>query len=323
MLNDIVNKKRIIKDLEANGLVIDDKKKLEAALFAYNYNTVIGGYSDIFYESENSKRYDKFATSGQILELYDFDTNLGNHLLHYVLKIEKKLNTCVAYQIINQYHLKDKCLLKEDWEFIRRRIFPNLYKVQPPLTYDALIRVLLKYLDTNEYTRERRHKHESNLMRKWKDVPLDLMCLTWSFSTTYNVFLSLDRTIIQNIVNDFGVPNNNIDGFDEFIKDIIHVRNLITHNYVMFKAEIKYQSEALKKLYFDITGKTVNIVTIAQIIELIQYFTNTKTLVPNTIKSFENLQILPKFKSKIRAVVTLINARKVLKDEDVKFEDLI
>ena len=165
-MKDIINKKRIIKELQRKGLKIDDKKRLAAALFSFNYNTVIVGYSDIFYSIDNPKRYDRVATSNQILELYEFDTNMGNHLLHYLLRVEKKLNTAVAYQIINQYHLKDKCLLKEDSEFIRKRIFPNLYQVQPPLSYDSLIRILLKYLDTNEHTKNYRHKHESNIVYK-------------------------------------------------------------------------------------------------------------------------------------------------------------
>ena len=42
-MKDIVNKKRIIKDFEQKGLTIDDKKRLEAALFSFNYNTVIVG----------------------------------------------------------------------------------------------------------------------------------------------------------------------------------------------------------------------------------------------------------------------------------------
>ena len=322
-MKDIINKKRIIKDLEQKGLTIDDKKRLENALFSYNYNTVITGYSDIFFDTQNPKKYDKQATSNQILELYEFDTNMGNHLLHYLLKVEKKLNTSVAYQIINQYHLKDKCLLKEDSEFIRKRIFPNLYQVQPPLSYDSLIRILLKYLDTNEYTKHYRHKHESNLIYKWKDVPLDLMCLTWSFSTTYNVFLSLDKVIVSNIVNDFGVPNNNVVGFDEFIKNIINIRNLITHNYVIYKNEVKYQSEALKKMYFDITHKDPLILTITEIMELIQYFTKTNTLIDNTIKAFKQAKIKDKFKTRIRPFIKLKNARKVLKNDKLKVKDLV
>ena len=315
-MKDIVNKKRIIKDLQHKGLKIDDKKRLEAALFSFNYNTVIVGYSDIFYSIDNPKRYDKVATSNQILELYEFDTNMGNHLLHYLLKVEKKLNTSVAYQIINQYHLKDKCLLKEDSEFIRKRIFPNLYQVQPPLAFDALIRILLKYLDTNEYTKNFRHKHESNIIYKWKDVPLDLMCLTWSFSTTYNVFLSLDKAIVSNIVNEFGVPDNNVAGFDDFIKNIIHIRNLITHNYVIYKADIKYQSEALYKMYYDITKKNTKIITIAEIIELIEYFTKTNTLISNTVRAFKQMKIKERFKLRVRPFAMLRDAQKEIKTND-------
>ena len=78
-MKDIVNKKRIIKELESKGLKIDDKKRLENALFSYNYNTIITGYSDIFYENIDAKKYAKGATSNQILELDEFETNMGNH----------------------------------------------------------------------------------------------------------------------------------------------------------------------------------------------------------------------------------------------------
>ncbi|MCF0126458.1 MAG: hypothetical protein HUJ68_12040 [Clostridia bacterium] len=117
-------------------------------------------------------------------------------------------------------------------------------------------------------------------------------------------------------------------GFDEFIKDIIHIRNLITHNYVMFKADIKYQSEALKKLYFDITAKYPQIITVTEIIEMIQYFTKSNTLAKNTVKAFKTMKINEKFKQKIVPFVKLRDSFsrkkkkevKEVKNENIKFE---
>lgn len=162
----IINTSKIIKQLQAHNLIIDDKQRFENVLFNCNYNTVIQGYSDIFYFDKSKKLYEKGASSNQIIEFYNFDINLGNHILRYILQIEKKLNTNIAYVLINTYHIPEKCLFKLPAELIRKIIFPNYKIANPMLTYDVFMKHLTKYLDTNEYTKKYHIKNASSYDQK-------------------------------------------------------------------------------------------------------------------------------------------------------------
>ena len=106
----IINTKDIIKDLQKHKLEIDDKKAFTKYIKNFNVNTVVANYSDIFYEDHAKKRYSKGVKSSYLIDLYKFDHDLGNHILRYILVVEKMLNTNVAYEIINNFQLKDKCL---------------------------------------------------------------------------------------------------------------------------------------------------------------------------------------------------------------------
>ncbi len=299
-MQQIINLNQIIKGLKDKHLKIDDPNLLKETLFNYNYNTVIQGYSDIFFVDKNKKEYDSLASSNQIIEFYHFDINFANHLLRYILQIEKKLNTNIAYALINAYSITDRCLFKLTNDFIQRFIFPNYKIANPMLTYDNFIKQLTKYLDTNEYTKKYQVKNVNKLNLRWENVPLDLMCLTWSFSTTLNVFLSLNEEIIRYIADDFGVLNGNISGFIDFIKNILHLRNLISHNYVIYQAKMKFQSNSLNKMYFDLFGIEIKQVTLRHIIQMIEKFVNKPDLISKTITEFNKLKIDQKFKNKVQ-----------------------
>lgn len=165
-MSQIINANKLIKQLEDRRLVIDDEERLKTTLFNCNYNTVIGGYSDIFYKDKSKHIYDEGATSSQIIEAYFFDINLGNHLLRYILQIEKKLNTNIAYVLINVYNITERCLFKLPTDFIKKIIFPNYKIANPMLTYDQFIKGLTKYLDTNDYTKRYRVKNASHYDEK-------------------------------------------------------------------------------------------------------------------------------------------------------------
>ena len=104
------------------------------------------------------------------------------------------------------------------------------------------------------------------------------MCLSWSFSTTFNVFISLDDQVINKIIYNFDVDITTNSGFIDFIKNILHIRNLISHNYVIFNSEIKYQSLGLNDLYETIFNKHIEEMDLSKLIKMIEYFTDDDSL---------------------------------------------
>ena len=105
------------------------------------------------------------------------------------------------------------------------------------------------------------------------------MCLSWSFSTTLNILLSLDDDIINKIIKNFDPIIATNSSFIDFIKNVIHLRNMISHNYVIFNAEIKYQSNELNNLYESIYKEKTKEIDFLKLIALIHYFTQDEILI--------------------------------------------
>jgi hypothetical protein len=152
-MRNIINTRDIIKDLAKQGLYITDKAILNYHIRNFNYNTFIYGYSEPFYANAEQKKYDADASSDQLINLFKFDRDMANHIIRFILVIEKIMNTNVAYSIINEYEIKDKCLLKLNDKYIEQHILTNIGDVLPKIHYSNLIYKLIKYLPTSPITR--------------------------------------------------------------------------------------------------------------------------------------------------------------------------
>jgi abortive infection bacteriophage resistance protein len=177
-MQNVINIRNIIKLLKQNGLQVSDKQTFHYYIKNFNYNTFIYGYSSPFYDNESTRHYDQEATSDELINLYKFDRDMSNHILRFILVIEKIINTNVTYEIINDHNIKDKCLLKLNQGYIETKIMPNLCEVEPKITYFNFIRKLIKYLPTSSFTKVYMQRNASDDITRWRDCPLDIMCLT-------------------------------------------------------------------------------------------------------------------------------------------------
>ena len=298
-MKNIINISDIRSKLKLQGLNINDKKLFNEYLHEVNYNLLIGNFSRFFYNEQNNRKYDKDATFSQIVALYNFDNEVAYKLLYYILKIERKLNTLVAYTIINEYQITDRCLFKLNNSILKNVIFKNYVEAVPYCSYDNFIYLLTKYCGTNESTKIYHNKKATSVEKMWRDLPLDIMCLSWSFSTTLNVLLSLDDAIINKIIKNFDPIISTNSSFIDFIKNVIYLRNIISHNYVIFNAEIKHQSNELNNLYESIFKEKTNEIDFLKLIKLIHYFTQDKDLFEWMKTKFNELKINDKFKKRI------------------------
>ena len=298
-MKNVINFRDIIKDLARNDLYITDKNTLHYYIRNFNYNTFIYEYSGPFLINQQTKRYDSDASSDQLINLYKFDRDMSNHILRYILVIEKIMNTNVAYEIINEYGIRDKCLLKIDSKFIEHRIMPNINEIIPKISYGNFILKLVKYLPSNHVTKTFYERNARDDVYRWRNCPLDLMCLTWSFATTFSLFIALDDHLRKKIIENFGIQAPYLNGFMDFIKNVLHLRNMISHNNVVFYSIPPYQSQSLFDMYNSIFQKHIGKLTLINMMELIEYFSHSKTLISNTKYYFNKLKINQKFKDKI------------------------
>lgn len=298
-MKNIINTRDVIKDLARQGLYITDRSVLHYYIRNFNYNTFIYGYSEPFYIDCQNKKYDHDSSSDQLINLYKFDRDMANHILRFILVIEKIMNTNVAYGIINEFNIKDKCLFKLNPKFIEHHIMCNINEIIPKTYYDNFVFKLIKYLPTNTTTKNFCERNARDEIYKWRNCPLDLMCLTWSFATTFSLFIALDSNLRKRIIENFGIQNVHLNGFIDFMKNVLHLRNMISHNNVIFNLTPTYQSQALNDMYKFIFNKNVNNLSLVNLMELIEFFSHSKTLISNTRYYFNKSKIEQKFKDKI------------------------
>lgn len=298
-MKQIINSREIIKELVKKGLHVVDKGVLNYYIRNFNYNTFIYGYSEPFLINLDQKKYDSDASSDQMINLFKFDRDLANHILRFILVIEKIMNTNVAYGIINEYGIKDKCLFKLNNNFIQHHIFTNINEINPKTNYINLAIKLVKYLPTNTATKNFYERNSNDEIYRWRNCPLDLMCLTWSFATTFSIFIALDSELRKRIIENFGIPHSSLNGFVDFTKNVLHLRNMISHNNVIFNFTPTHQSQSIFDMYKFIFNRHINKLTLINLIELIEFFSHSKTLISNTKYYFNKLKIEQKFKDKI------------------------
>jgi hypothetical protein len=150
-LSKVININDEIKQLEDLGLKITDREKFRYYVKNFNVNTFVTEYSDFFVD-EYGKYHD--TESEEIIALYNFDKNLGNHIVRDILIIEKIINTNVAYATINEFNIKDKCLFKFDRQYLRQAVLTNIGEIDPPISFEIFLRKMTKFLEANKICRK-------------------------------------------------------------------------------------------------------------------------------------------------------------------------
>ena len=96
--------------LKSRGMLFEDEQDAICKLLSDNYYNIINGYKDLFLDTTNNQEVFKTGTTfNEIYALYEFDNQLKNIFLEYILKIENILRTQVAYHF-SSFHGNDNYL---------------------------------------------------------------------------------------------------------------------------------------------------------------------------------------------------------------------
>jgi hypothetical protein len=166
---------------------------------------------------------------------------------------------------------------------------------------------MTKFLDSNKTIKKMVNWNEKDEVLKWNNVPLDMMCLTWSFSVTFSFLIASCEEIRGKIINNFNIESKHYKGFVDLIKNFIHVRNHISHNIVIYDLPVKYATQELCNLYFSIFNEQVKKENfrLIHIIKFIAKLSNDQSLLDKTIHFAKTLNIKEPFKSRINKLFEL------------------
>jgi abortive infection bacteriophage resistance protein len=173
---------------------------------------------------------------------------------------------------------------------------------------------LIKYLPSSNITKHYCKRNIYDDVLKWKECPLDIMCLTWSFATSFSIFISLPNDARISLLSNFDLSPEHYEGFIVFLKNTLHLRNYISHNNVIYNTEIACQSPSLINLYECVFNKSVSNIRLLHMMELIEHFSHSTTLVSNTRYYLSKLKVQQKFKDKIQLYEDMVNGQKTLQE---------
>lgn len=86
---------------EKKGLIISDKEYARRILLKIGYFPLINGYKEVFKEPIHNQ-FQKGTTFEDIYELYDFDNDLRNIFLKYILVVERNIKSSLSYHFCKE-----------------------------------------------------------------------------------------------------------------------------------------------------------------------------------------------------------------------------
>lgn len=92
-----------IELLKTRNILFNDEESTRKILLHNNYYNIINGYKDLFLDTNNPTVYKQNTTFEEIYSLYEFDRQLRNIFLEYILKIENSLRSLIAYYFSKEY----------------------------------------------------------------------------------------------------------------------------------------------------------------------------------------------------------------------------
>lgn len=99
-----------LKNLQSKGLSISDADYAKKCLEYYSYSSLIGGYKHPF-KHKPSGKYLYGVDFNEIVAFYNFDEELRNLFLRYILHIEKHIKSLYSYAFCSKYGEKQTAYL--------------------------------------------------------------------------------------------------------------------------------------------------------------------------------------------------------------------
>lgn len=272
-----------IELLQSRNLHIENKETAKEILLNNNYYYLINGYKDLFL-NRNSKTeiFRNGTTLEEIYSLYEFDRKIRIIFLEYILLIERKIDTYIAYEFSKNYGHKDY-LIPENFNNISKNIelidkFVNDINLEISHQYKNSNKMIRHYLDTYKY------------------IPLWVLIRILSFGKVSKFYSFMKQKEQNNISRKFNIKSEILK---IYLMNLGNIRNICAHNEKLYDVILKNRINTTtyhKKLNLIKTdGKTVyatrdlfSIVIILKVLLENQQFIEFYNRIIETIKELES-----------------------------------
>lgn len=225
-----------LKILRSRNIIIQNGSKSKEILARENYYQLINGYKHIFLDMVETKKrqsdyYKNGTTFDQIYALYEFDRNLRNILIQYILITENSIKAKISYQFSKEHP-------KDPFSYFNINNYRNTNYQQTTSLISTLSSVTKQ--NTDSITKSGPFYHYFN---EHKELPLWVLITKLTLGQTcslfYNLKESLQTNILHTILQEFQkhclvartqiIAQNYIKDFISAINCIKAFRNICAH----------------------------------------------------------------------------------------------
>lgn len=221
--------------LKERNLIVNEERAKE--IFRdNNYYYLINGYKDLYIdENSEEEKYKEGATLEEIFALYRFDSELRNAFLKYILKIERRMDTYIAYEFSKQYG---------EQNYLIGANFNNNSKIT-----DSRIKSLIADINSNISTQIRNgNKMLSHYITQYGYIPLWVLIRIITFGQISKFYDLMKQQDQNKVAKKFGVKEKELK---TYIHNLAIIRNICAHDEKLYDIRLKntiMKNEIHKKL---------------------------------------------------------------------------
>lgn len=214
-----------INILKGRNLIINNDA-IATDIFYNNYYYLINGYKDLFInEKAKEEKFQDHVTLEEIYSLYQFDSNIRISFLKYILIIERKIDTYIAYEFSKSYGHKN--YLKED-NFENTKA--NTRKIQK-LIKDINDKIAKQYDNSNRMICHYIEKHGY--------IPLWVLIRILSFGDVSKFYRLMKQKEANAVSKRFNVQYKVLR---TYLINLAIVRNICAHDEKLYDVRLKYKT---------------------------------------------------------------------------------
>lgn len=210
-----------IEILKLRGLQITDEKTIEI-LTENNYYYLINGYKDLFIDEKcEEEKYKENVSLEEIYALYQFDSKLRINLLRYILIIERRLDTYIAYEFSKIYGNK---------EYLREQNFDNTKKNNYKVS-NLITNIRKNTIDQIN----KGNKMLNHYMNKYGYIPLWVLIRIMTLGESSKFYELMKQKDQNAIAKKFGVKEKVLK---TYLHNIAIVRNICAHDEKLYDLKL-------------------------------------------------------------------------------------
>lgn len=214
-----------IKLLKSRQLEIKDINLALNILENNNYYYLINGYKNLFIDfSSNTEKYIQGTTIEEIYDLYEFDRKIRIIFLEYILLIERKIDTYIAYEFSKEHGYKDY-LIPDNFDYNKKN-----KKIVDKLLKDINLEISHQYKNSNKMI-----KH---YIDTYNYIPLWVLIRILSFGKVSKFYSIMKPKEKNRISRKFNIKSEILK---IYLTNLGEIRNICAHDEKLYDVSLRFK----------------------------------------------------------------------------------